>query len=481
MALLKPPLFKTLKVGRAAPRAPHSTSQTGARGATRPTIHSWFGKSMHEYFRGSLASRPIWFLALAVGCLWPLAGAGRTLLDAGTATEWKFLTGTNPPPAAWREAGFDDAAWQSGTAPLGYGTSRLTTLLARPPGATNGSVTTWFRRELVASPLQAGEGLDILLCVDDGAVVYFNGREIARPNMPAGDVSAATLARRAVNGRAEGFYSRVSVPNGAWRATGTNVLAVEVHQASAQDADCFFDLALKTLPPDGPRPTVPPGARAAMNAYYKEHFVGPGVLVPDGYVDGGRLMNFDADGRAKSGREILVVDRAGDSELRKQLEFARSPDLQALGPLERAQRLAERIDRLTTPPGGERWVGPAVEQLTGEFANKPVRIGDMVDLGQAGVCRHRSLLFKILADEAGLKSALIRGNYAASGPRGFAHAWNEIYLDDGRRLLVDVMHNGGKPRFPAVTDPEVVRHYLKPDDTPWYSTNAPATARPEKP
>jgi hypothetical protein len=427
------------------------------------------------------ASRPVWLLTLAVFSLWPLANSGRTLLEAGAPTEWKFLAGTNPPPAVWREAGFDDAAWHSGKAPLGYGASRLTTTLPRPSGATNGSVTTWFRRELAASPLQADEGLDILLCVDDGAVVHINGREIARPNMPTGEVSATTPARSAVKGRAEGFYTRISVPKGAWRSTGTNVLAVEVHQASATDEDCFFDLALKSLPPDGPRPTVSTGARAAINAYYKEHFVGPGVPVPDGYVDGGRAMAFDAEGRALSGREILVVDRAGDSELRKHLDFARSPELQSLGPLERAQRLAERVDRLTTPPGGERWVGPAVEELTREFANKPLRIGDVLDLGQAGVCRHRSLLFKILADEAGLKSALVRGNFAVNGPRGFAHAWNEIYLDDGRRLLVDVMHNGGKPRFPAVTDPEVVRRYRKPDDTPWYSTNAVPNANAAKP
>lgn len=425
--------------------------------------------------------QPVWFLVLAVFCFGTLSGDSRTLLEAGTATEWKFLTGTNAPAASWRDAGFDDAAWQSGKAPLGYGTSRLTTSLVRPPGATNGSVTTWFRRELVASPLQAGEGLDILLCVDDGAVVHLNGREIARLNMPAGDLSAATPARSAVSGRAEGSYSLITVPKDVWRTRGTNVFAIEVHQASAPDEDCFFDLALKTVPPDGPRPTVPPGARAAMNAYYKEHFVGPGVLVPDGYVDGGRHMEFDANGRAESGREILLVDRAGDSELREQLDFARSLDSQGLSPLERVQRLAERIDRLTTPPGGRRWVGQAVEDLTHQFANKPVRIGDMVDLGQAGVCRHRSLLFKILADEAGLKSALVRGNYFADDKRGGAHAWNEIYLDDGRRLLVDVMHNGSKARFPAVTEPEVVRHYLKPDNTPWYSTNAVPTAKPAKP
>ena len=220
-----------------------------------------------------------------------------------------------------------------------------------------------------------------------------------------------------------------------------------------------------------------------MNDYYKRHYVGPGTKLPDGYVDGGRYMRIDAEGRARSGREILLVDRAGDAELAKHLAFARSTNVLALGPLERTQRLAEYIDRITTPPGGMRWVEPAVDGLTKEFANRPLRIGDVLDQGQAGVCRHRSLLFKLLADEAGLKSALVRGNYATGGPRSGtsrtgAHAWNEVYLDDGRRLLVDVMHNGGKPRFPAVTNSFVVQHYLKPDDTPWYGTNAPASAKP---
>src|SRR6185295_8137875 len=102
------------------------------------------------------------------------------------------------------------------------------------------------------------------------------------------------------------------------------------------------------------------------------------------------------------------------------------------------------------------------EQLQIEFADKPLLIGDWVDQSHAGVCRHRALLFKILADEAGLRSALVRGNYAVHlGQPGFAHAWNEVVLSDGRRRLVDVMHNGGKSKFPEVTSLEVVQRYLK--------------------
>lgn len=112
------------------------------------------------------------------------------------------------------------------------------------------------------------------------------------------------------------------------------------------------------------------------------------------------------------------------------------------------------------------------EHLEKEFSNKPVLIGDWMDQCQAGVCRHRSLLFKILADEAGLGAALVRGNYASNGPPGSPHVWNEVVLDDGRRVLVDVMHNGSKPNFPEVTALEVIQHYLKVDDTPWYVAKA---------
>ena len=70
---------------------------------------------------------------------------------------------------------------------------------------------------------------------------------------------------------------------------------------------------------------------------------------------------------------------------------------------------------------------------------------------------------------AGLRCALVRGNYARSGPPGFAHAWNEITLEDGRRVLVDVMHHGGKASFPEVTTPGVIKHYLRENDTPWYT------------
>ena len=113
------------------------------------------------------------------------------------------------------------------------------------------------------------------------------------------------------------------------------------------------------------------------------------------------------------------------------------------------------------------------EQLEREFKNHSVLIGDWIDQGHAGVCRHRSLLFKILADEAGLNAALVRGNYAERGSPAIPHAWNEVFLGDGRRVLIDVSLEGSQPRFLDVGTPEVIEHYLKVDNKPWYGTAAP--------
>ena len=63
--------------------------------------------------------------------------------------------------------------------------------------------------------------------VDDGAVYYLNGLEIYRQNMPSGPIGYATLASGSVATPAYTGPFIVAVTN---LLSGTNVLAVEVHQ-----------------------------------------------------------------------------------------------------------------------------------------------------------------------------------------------------------------------------------------------------------
>jgi len=155
--------------------------------------------------------------------------------------------------------------------------------------------------------------------------------------------------------------------------------------------------------------------------------------------------------------------------LRGWLAFAGSAELKALPPLDRARRLAGLVDDACTPPGGLRWLERTCAQLEQEFADKPVLLGAWLNQSHAGVCRHRALLFKLLADEAGLKSALVRGNLAPGGP----HIWNELSLEDGRCVLVDTMLLRARQTFADVASPDVVQRYRRVDNAPWYEVPAP--------
>mgnify|MGYP001829074772 FL=1 len=63
-----------------------------------------------------------------------------------------------------------------------------------------------------------------------------------------------------------------------------------------------------------------------------------------------------------------------------------------------------------------------------------------------------------MADESGLKVALVRGGYQVTETRVGGHAWNELVLNDGRRLIVDVMNPKPDFYFPEVGEPSLQRY-----------------------
>ncbi len=80
---------------------------------------------------------------------------------------------------------------------------------------------------------------------DDGAVVYLNGREAARFNMNTGEVNHLTLAR---NGGDDGKAFIAATVPAALLIDGTNVVAVEIHQATDDSTDISFDMELSGIP-----------------------------------------------------------------------------------------------------------------------------------------------------------------------------------------------------------------------------------------
>ena len=106
-------------------------------------------------------------------------------------------------------------------------------------------ITTYFRRAFAVTNRASYSHLLMNVKRDDGAVVYLNGDEAARFNMNTGEVNHLTLAR---NGGDDGkIFIAATVP-AALLVEGTNVVAVEIHQATADSTDISFEMGLSGIP-----------------------------------------------------------------------------------------------------------------------------------------------------------------------------------------------------------------------------------------
>lgn len=163
------------------------------------------------------------------------------LVPAGA--EWRHRDNGVDPGPTWRDLGFDDTAWKLGPAELGYGEGDEATLVRFGPNADQRHITTWFRRTISVPDPNVFRSLALEVLRDDGAIVYLNGVEAYRSNIPAGAANASTLASSDVLGGDEGAFWGLDLPPSRLQP-GDNVVAVEVHQSNTTSDDLSFDLRL---------------------------------------------------------------------------------------------------------------------------------------------------------------------------------------------------------------------------------------------
>jgi len=148
---------------------------------------------------------------------------------------------------SWRDPAYNDSSWKSGPSQLGYGDGDEATLLTWGPNAATKPITVYARSTFDAGTSIADvTGLQLRAMVDDGAVVYLNGTEVWRFNLPAGSITNTTRASRYIAGAEEQQWRTVTLPTTALR-TGQNTIAVEVHQDLPSSSDLTLDLELRPV------------------------------------------------------------------------------------------------------------------------------------------------------------------------------------------------------------------------------------------
>lgn len=150
-----------------------------------------------------------------------------------TGDNWNYSTASSQ-PASWPNV---TLAGGPGPSPLGYG----------PTGSVGTSLTdfrTYYFTKAVNITTANFNNYTLTLKLDDGAVVYVNGTEIARVNMPGGTPSYTTDASSNIEPEAT---TTLTIPAGAPFVNGSNTIQVEVHTSANNESgtdDLFFDLNL---------------------------------------------------------------------------------------------------------------------------------------------------------------------------------------------------------------------------------------------
>ena len=207
-----------------------------------------------------------------------------------TAT-WRYLDNGTDQGTAWRGLGYDDSAWGSGIGEFGYGDGDETTVVSYGPSSGSKYPTTYFRHVFTASAVPAT--LTFSMRLDDGAVVYLNGTEVARYNMGTGAVTYTTRAPAALSGSGETLDRQFSIdPN--LITPGANVIAVEVHQNTLGSSDLSFWGDLTSTASSDPPPPPPNQAPAASFSTSPSTGVAPLAVSVDGSA------STDADGSVVS-------------------------------------------------------------------------------------------------------------------------------------------------------------------------------------
>ena len=170
-------------------------------------------------------------------------GASATIELIKTNDIWKYYD-KGATASNWKSENFNDTNWSSGQAPLGYKMTGVKTTVSYGSNTNRKNPATYFRKtiSLSATPKRS----DVFLLnyqVDDGFVVYVNGQEAGRYNMPDGTITSSSFATSYAGDTP--LTGTLELPSSLFKS-GNNTIAVEIHNNSYTSSDQYWAAELLT-------------------------------------------------------------------------------------------------------------------------------------------------------------------------------------------------------------------------------------------
>lgn len=184
-----------------------------------------------------------------------------TLIELGSEWSWRYDNAAWD--ADWNNTAYDATSWATGAAPLGRGSGSWGTNIM-PETLSPIPLSAQFRKTLEiedASRITEGK---IAVRADDGVIIYVNGIEIGRQNLPSGTLGQNSYATTAPRSSSAATNLAVfDVPSAVLR-DGANVVAASTHANYRSTLDLSFDLAFTAV--DGEAEVPDPPATPQVSA-----------------------------------------------------------------------------------------------------------------------------------------------------------------------------------------------------------------------
>jgi uncharacterized repeat protein (TIGR01451 family) len=185
------------------------------------------------------------------------------------ASTWNYFARGSAPSNdgsgnTWKQSAYTlTGLWNTGASPVngagkyGFSSSQTTCIPSGGGGTvcvpTGTKYSAYYYRTTVnftAAELSTTfQNIQLNMLRNDGIVVYINGVERVRNNMPTGTVSYSTLASSSITpGSAEAASVNLSP---SYFTAGVNTIAVEVHLRTTTSADMSFDMEVQGLSDNG--------------------------------------------------------------------------------------------------------------------------------------------------------------------------------------------------------------------------------------
>ncbi|KAK8795594.1 hypothetical protein WA158_000251 [Blastocystis sp. Blastoise] len=154
-------------------------------------------------------------------------------LISSSSTVWKYFNQNCQAPSGWNTVPFMDSFWLSG----------IVTSLPIPY-----TITQYYRTAFTySSSNNQYSGITISAKTYAGIIVYLNGQEINRVNMPLGIINYNTLALENMSN--SGSYTTISLLMSDIPIDDYNILAIEIHKKDVLPYvnvfSCYVDLIIK--------------------------------------------------------------------------------------------------------------------------------------------------------------------------------------------------------------------------------------------